>query len=220
LSGYTVAQNAKIYLNGTQPGTDLGFTSLRSQLLSAANGGSTSLFGQTKTAYPYLQAINLDGSSMTQLNALEVLFNLHVTARNRCSDNPRNAVMSYNNFAACLKGFENSKGMYNVVPGSQKASAYGWTEMEVGGPKGVLKLVAVQEMEDDVIMLLSDKGLKFHSNGFFKKRVGPDGISFYTVRATSGYTYIQDISCFGELVCYRPSAHAIIHSVGITLGTA
>ncbi len=44
-SAYTVAQNAKLYFDGSDPTADAGFTSIRSQLLSAANGGSTSLFG-------------------------------------------------------------------------------------------------------------------------------------------------------------------------------
>lgn len=220
LSGYTVAQHAKVYLNGTQPGTDLGFLSLRSQLLSAANGGDSTLLGQTKLAYPYLQAINLDGSAFTEDNILEGVFNKYVTARNRCSDNPRNLVASYQNGAAILKNLEQGKGAYNVVPGSQKVSAYGWTSVEIGGPKGMLTLVMVQEMDDDIMLMLSDKGIKFHSNGFFKKRVGPDGISFFTKRATTGYSYIQDISCFGELVVYRPSSHAIITGISFSLSEA
>lgn len=220
LSGYTVAQNAKIYLVGTQPGTAVGFTSLREQLLSAANGGSSTIAGQTKTAYPFLQSINLDGSAFTEDNILEGVFNKFVVARGRCSGNPRNLVCSYKNGAAILKNVEVQRGAYASVPGSNKASPYGWTEVEIGGPKGLLKLIMVQEMEDDVMFLLSDKGIKFHSNGGFRKRVGPDGISFYTTRATTGYTYIQDLCVFGDLVVYQPSAHAVIHSISFSLSEA
>lgn len=214
LSGYTVAENAKIYLDGAQSN---GFTSLRSQLLSSANGGASTLFGQTKTAYPYLQALNLDGSGFTEDNILEGVFNKYVTARNRCSGNPRNLVASFKNGAAILKNLEVGKGAYNVVAGSNKVSAYGWQEVEIGGPKGMLKLVMVQEMEDDIMLMLSDKGIKFHSNGFFQKRVGPDGLSYYTTRATTGYTYIVDIALYGELAVYAPSSHAIIYDIDFAL---
>ena len=52
----TTAQNAKCYFEGAQANS---FTSLRDQLLSAANGGSANLFGQVKLNYPHLQAINV-----------------------------------------------------------------------------------------------------------------------------------------------------------------
>lgn len=220
LSGYTVAQGAKLYYNGTQPGTALGFTSLRDQLLSAANGGSSSLFGQPKTAYPYLQSLNLDGSAITEDNILEAVFNKYVTARNRCSGNPKDLVASYKNGAAILKNLESGKGAYNVVPNSRKVSSYGWEEVMIGGPKGVLKLVMVQEMEDDVMIMKSEKGIKFHSNGFFRKRTNPDGRSYYEVRGTTGYSYIVDMMLFGELAVYQPSAHAIIHSIDFSLSEA
>lgn len=217
LSGYAASQNAKIYLDGTEPGTDNGFTSLRSQLLSSVNGGSTSLFGQTKTAYPYLQAINQDGSNFTEDNILEGLFNKWVTIRNRAGGNPNKALMSFKNFAAIMKNLESGKGAYHQDQKSTKVSAYGWQEISVLGPAGGLSLVAVQEMEDDVIMVLDPKSIKFHSNGFFRKRVAPDGKSFYETRATTGYTYIVDIMLFGELVVNKPTANGIIHSIDFSL---
>lgn len=220
-SGYTTAQNAKLYYLGSQPTTSAGFTSLRDQLLSSTNGGSSTLFGQTKTAYPHLQAINQSGSNFTENNILEGIFNKWVTIRNRCSGNPQNVVMSYKNFAAVLKNLESGKGSYNVVPGSRKTSAYGWDTIEIGGPKGGLKCVAVQEAEDDVIYVLSEKGIKFHSNGFFRKRVAPDGKSYYETRdASNGYNYLVDIMLFGELVVNTPLNHGIIHSINFSLSEA
>lgn len=218
LTNYTGAANAKVYYDGTDPSTNAGFTSLRNQILSAADGGGTTLFGQTKTAYPYLQSIGQSGSLFTENNFLEGLFNKYITIRNRCSGNPRNIVMSYKNFGAALKNIQVSKGPFNVIPDSRKASVYGWDELTIAGfAGGSLKLVAVQEMEDDVVYYLSDKGIKFHSNGFFRRRVAPDGKSFYEVRATTGYTYIVDISCFGELVLYEPSAQGYVSGINFAL---
>ena len=85
------------------------------------------------------------------------------------------------------------------------------------GAKGRLQLVAVQEQDDDVIMYLDKRGIKFHSNGFFRKRVAPDGKSYFEIRASTGFTYLVDILLFGELVCFRPSAQGIIHSVDFNL---
>lgn len=190
------------------------FTSLRSSLLSAANGGSSTLYGVTKTLYPYLQAINVDGSAITAVNIMEKIFDSLTTIRQFGKGNPTDVVMSYKNLASCIKVIEASKGAFNVVPGSMRASQYGWTEIEVGSvTKGALKLVGVQEADDDVIMFLDWRGIKFYSNGFFRKRMSPDGIEYFEVRNTTGYQYIVDMCLFGELVVQRPSYCGILHSI-------
>lgn len=209
----TVAQNAKCYNDGAKSNS---FSSLRSALLSSANGGSSALYGVTKTAYPYLQAINLDGSDMTATNFLEKIFDKLVQARQFGKGNPSDAVMSFTNLGYCMKIIEQSKGAFNVVPNSQKATQYGWMEIEVGSvTKGNFKLIGVQEADDDVVMFIDWRALKFHSNGFFKKRTAPDGKQFYEVRATTGYQYILDVCLYGDLVVHRPSYCAIIHSIDI-----
>lgn len=214
LSAFTVAQNAVLYFDGQHSN---GFTSLRSQLLSSANGGSATLFGQTKTAYPYLQALNMSGSTITEDNILEAVFNKYVTAKNRCSGNPSDLVCSYQNGAAIIKNCQTTHGAYNVIAQSRKVTEYGYEEVMIGGPKGTLTMIMVQEMEDDVMFLLSKKGIKFHSNGWFKRLVDANGNSFYVSRATSGYSYITDLCCFGDLAVYQPSAHAIIYGISFSL---
>ncbi len=221
LAGYSGAQNGKLYYDGTQPGTALGFTSLRSQLLSSANGGDATLFGQTKTAYPHLQALNLDGSTLNEDNILEGLFNKFVTVRNRCSGMPSKCVMSYKNWSAVLKNVDIKKGAYHQDQGSRKSSEYGWDEIEILGPKGKFSLVAVQEMSDSEIYFLDAKSLKFHSNGMIRRHVNPDGNSYFTSRdATAGYSYLVDLFCYGDLVCHTPLANAVIHSVSFDLSEA
>lgn len=211
LSTYLLADVIKCYNDGAQANS---FSSLRGALLSAANGGDASLYGVTKTLYPYLQAINVSGAGITAANIMEKLFDSLTTVRQFGKGNPSDFVMSYKNLAACMKRIEASKGAFNVVPNSQRASQYGWTEIEVGSvTKGAIKLVGVQEADDDVIMLLDWRALKFYSNGFFKKRRSPDGIEYHETRATTGYQYIVDMCLFGELIVQRPSYCGIIHSI-------
>lgn len=198
-----------------------GFSDIRSALLSNANGGSLQLYGQTKTAYPYLQAINMSGSNITNANIVEKLFNGYTVTRRLGKGNPTDIIMSYNNLGLVLQVVEASKGAYNVKQGSKSASQYGWTEISIGSVTNQeLKFVGVQEMADDVVIYLDWKALKFYSNGFFRKRKSPDGIEYFEVRATTGYQYIIDVCLFGDLVVYRPSSCGIVYGItGLTYPT-
>lgn len=210
LSAYTVAQNAKCYFDGSQSN---GFTSLKSSLLSATNGGSNTLYGQTKTAYPYLQAINVSGANTTATSMLQDVFDAMVTIRNRGKGNPDKALMSYRNIGYIMTILETNKGAYHIDQTSQKVSAYGWMSIDVLGPKGRITLVAIQEMDDDAIFFLDLRAIKIYSNGAFRKRVSPDGIEYFEQRATTGYSYIVDVCFFGDLVLLRPSYCGILHSI-------
>lgn len=210
LSLYTVADGTKVYHPGAQTAA---FSSLRSALLSAANGGDAALYGQTKTAYPYLQSINVVGSTVDATNLLAKIFDAYTDMRTYGKGNPNEVLMSYKNLGTVMKLIELSKGAYKTTPNTQKASIYGWTEIEVVGVKGALKVVGIQEIDDDVIMFIDWRALKFHSNGFFRKRINPDGREYYEVRATSGFQYIVDMFLFGELVLNRPSYCGIMYGI-------
>lgn len=191
-------------------------SSLRGALLSAANGGTSTLYGVTKTAYPYTQAINIDGSSITKANIVQKCFDAFTTTRRLGKGNPTDIVMSYTNLGYVMAVVEASKGAYNVAVGSKKASQYGWTEITIGSVTNQeLKFVGVQEMDDDIIMFIDWRGLKFYSNGFFRKRKSPDGIEYFEIRAQSGFQYIVDICLFGDLVVHRPSYMGIIYGIAI-----
>ena len=191
-----------------------GFSSIRNAFLSLANGGSATLYGVTKTTYPYLQAINVSGALVSATTIMEKLFDGLTTIRTYGKGNPTEIVMSYRNFGSCMKVLENSKGAYNVVPNSSKTSQYGWMEIEIGSvAKGAIKLVGVQEMDEDVIYFIDWRALKFYSNGFFRKRKSPDGLEYYEIRAQTGYQYIVDISLFGDLVVQRPSYCGVMYGI-------
>jgi hypothetical protein len=213
LSGYTTAQNAGLFWIGAQ---SAGFTSLKSSLLPASAGGSSTLYGQTKTAYPYLQAQAYDGSAVTSTTFLSDLASFQVQVRQRGRGNPDMLVMSYRNFGWVQAILEATKGAFNVVPGSQKSSPYGWKQIEVFGPKGSMTLVGLNEMDDDYVMALDKRAAVIASNGGFRKRKAPDGREYFEQRATTGYSYIVDTCFFGDLILQRPSYCGILYNIPVS----
>lgn len=212
ISAYSVAQNAKFYWDGSQ---SAGLTSLKSSILPLSAGGSTALYGQTKTAYPYLQAICDTGASITAANILDVVFDHYVKVRVRGKGDPSTVLLSYKHFGSILKLLETGKGAYHQDQKGTSVSVYGWTEVSIFGPAGKLKVVAIQEMDDDWIAFLDTRPsvMKIYSNGFFRKRANPDGREYFEARATTGYTYIIDTCFFGDFVLQRPSYCGALHTI-------
>ena len=215
LSAYSVAQSTRFYHDGVLvAGTVTNrFTSLRDSLLSLANGGTTTLYGKTKTGYPYLQAINVSGASINATNILEKIFDAYTAIRQKARGNASTVLMSYKHLGSIMKLIETQKGAFKTTATGTKASLFGWTEIEITTVRGNLTIVGIQEIDDDVIMLLDWSALKFYSNGFFQKRKSPDGKEYFEVRATTGYSYIVDMCLFGDLVLLAPSKCGIIHSI-------
>lgn len=214
LSAYTLAQNAKFYYDGVGPTGSTSFISIKQALLSATNGGSSTLHGQTKTAYPYLQAVNVNGSTITASNILDKLFDSYVDVRTKARGKAEQFVMSFKNWASVMKSQQIEKGAYKVV-NDVKRSEYGWYETTIASTtKGeALTIAGVQEMPDSEIFILDWKSMKFLSNGGFKKRVSPDGRMYHEIRNTTGYQYVVDTCLYGELQHTKPSSNGIIHSI-------
>ncbi len=213
VSAYTVAQNAKFYTDGAET---TSFTSIRSVLLSAANGGSATVHGQSKLAYPFLQAVNVNGASITASNILDKLFDAYTEVRKKAKGRADRFVMSYKHFGSVLKLIENkTNGAANwqITIEDKKASLYGWDEVVINSVKGKLTIVGIQEWDDDVIALMDMKAMVFRSNGFFQKRKSPEGMEYFEVRNTTGYQYIIDISLFGELEINKPGHCGIIYGI-------
>src|SRR5690606_27625176 len=105
VSAYSVAQNARVYHDGVLvSGTATNnFTSLKSSLLSLANGGTASLYGKTKTAYPYLQAINVSGTNVTATNILEKIFDAYTEVRTRARGNANTVLVSFKHLGSIMK---------------------------------------------------------------------------------------------------------------------
>lgn len=216
VSAYTVAQTAVFYHDGVWDGSTLvTFNSLRKVLLSAANGGDSSVHGVSKLAYPHLQAVNVNGSTITATNILDKIFDAYTEISIKAKGSAKDVLMSFKHLGSIMKLIEIQKGAFKVSERSMKASEYGWTEIEVTSVTGrTLKLVGIQEMDDDVIMFVDFSTMTLRSNGLFKKRQNPDdGREFYEIRNTSGYQYVVDVSLFGELEVRKPGQNGIIHSI-------
>jgi hypothetical protein len=214
ISAYTVAQNAKLYTDGANT---TSFQSLESALLSAANGGSANLYGVSKLAYPYLQAVNVDGGAISATNILSELFDAYTEVRQKAKGGRANTfLMSYKNLGSVMKLIEDRSSAHAhfiVAQPDRNASIYGWDEITITTVKGTLKVVGIQEWSDDTIAIVDRSAMKFYSNGFFKKRKNPDGDEYFEVRNTTGYQYIVDVCLFGELVVHAPGHCGIIYNI-------
>jgi hypothetical protein len=206
LSGYTTAQNAKVYLPA---GTTAGFTGLASQLLSATNGGSTNLFGTAKTSYPFLQAQQISGSSLSASNILEGLFDAFYDVQTLGKGKPSELVMSFKNFKNAVKTPELNRN----YEASDKSAGYGFNSVTLLGNEGTMTLTGVRDMPDDKIYILDWNALAFHGDKFFERKRHLDGNEYFLVRNTTGYEYIVDVKFYGDLVVHRPSNCGVIHSI-------
>lgn len=215
LSAYTSAQSATFYYDGVWDGTtNISFISIKNAFLSAANGGDTDLHGQTKTAYPYLQAVNVSGSDISATNIVEKLFDKYVTIRTKARGHATTFVMSYKNWGSCMKSLQIEKGGF-VVTAAPKKSQYGWSEMTIASTKTgeTLDVAGVLEMPDDLIFVVDWSTMKFLSNGGFRKRVSPDGRMYHELRNTTGYQYIVDMCLYGEMKYTKPGNNGVIYGI-------
>ncbi len=215
LSQYTTAQNARVYYDGVWDGTtNNSFLSIRQALLSASNGGDTTLHGYVKTSYPYLQCVNVDGSDISATNIVEKLFDKYVTIRIKARGQADTFVMSFKNWGSCMKSMQIEKGAFVVTKNPTK-SQYGWFEMSIASTKSgdELTIAGVQEMSDDIIFVLDWSTMKFCSNGGFRRRIGPDKNQYYVIRNTTGYQYVVDVCLFGEMQYTNPSNNGVIYNI-------
>jgi hypothetical protein len=210
ISAYTAALSSKVYFDGSQSS---GLTSLKLSCLSATNGGTSTLYGQTKTAYPYLQSINVNGATSTAATILEDIFNAYTVIKNRGKGDPNKVVMSYLRLGYVMTLLEQQKGAYHIDKTATKVNAFGWTEITVFGVKGRLDVIGIQEMDDDYMLFLDMRAMKIFTNGFFRKRINPDGREYFEIRNTTGYQYIVDLCMFGDLVLLRPSYCGVLYGL-------
>lgn len=217
IAAYTVAQGTQVFHPGVATAADT-FVNLRSALLSAANGGSATIHGITKTAWPFLQAVNISGAGTTTSELLDKIFSAYAEIQSRARGGRCNTVlMSLQNLGVIMQLIQTEKGGFHVAPGQTKVSEYGWTEIMIGSPAGVmLKLVGVQEMDDDLIHFLDMKSMTFRSKGFFRKRKSPDGKEYFEVRNVTGYQYIVDLCLFGELEVSKPGNNGVLFGLNLT----
>lgn len=206
LSGYTTAQNAKIYLDGQQSN---GFTGLKTQLLSAANGGASTIAGVTKVTYPMLQSVNVSGSAFTAATILQDLFGAFYTVHKLGKGNPSEILVSFGLFKNIAVGLEVNR-QFSV---SDKKSGFGFRSVTITGVDGDLTITALRDMPDDVAYIIDWSALKFFGSKFFERKRHMDGSEAFLVRATTGYSYIVDCKFYGDLIVHNASHCGVVHSI-------
>jgi hypothetical protein len=213
--GHSAAGGSQFFFDGVfdAGGNHDTFVSMRQALLSAANGGLPTLHGQTKTGYPILQAVNIDGTSISASNILNKLFDGYTEVRRRTKGRATEYLMGLTNFGSIMKQLELQKGEFRVVE-EPKESLFGWMEMKIANVTGqVVKFVGIQEMDEDIIPLVDWRSITFRTNGYFRKRISPDGREYFEVRNQNGYQYVVDCLLFGEMEYKKPGHSAIFHSI-------
>lgn len=212
LSAYTAAQNAKFYHDGVQE--QGSFLSLRSALLSAANGGAATLHGKTKTAYPFLQALNFSGSGITQTNLLDQLFIKWIEAKTYGKCTANTILLNIKHMGTIMRIMEDVRGAFTVVK-SENKPLYGWWETQIVANKNgqMLNVVGLQELDADIAPMVNFDSITIRSKGGLRKIKQPDGSEFFTARAETGYAYIVDLEFHGQVEYAKPAEQAIIHSI-------
>ena len=112
-----------------------------------------------------------------------------------------------------IENKSNNTGNYNISVVDKKASLYGWDEILLTTVKGTLKVVMIQEWDDDIVWYRDPKSHTFRSNGFFKKRTNPDGDQYYEIRSEDGYQYIVDTCLFGEMEWTKPGHNGMVYGI-------
>ena len=212
-SDFTSAQNARLNHIGAAAS---GCESLRSMLLSSANGGGASIAGVTKTSWPALQAQQIEGASFTASNVLDKIFDAYVQTRQRGRGKPNKCLMSHLRLGAVLKLLESGKGAYHIDQKSSKVKVYDWDSVTVVAPLGALELVGLQELDNDLMFFLDTRPgvMKIYSNGGIKKRTNPETKnSYFEVRNTTGYQYIVDCGMQFSFNVNRPSYCGVVYGI-------
>lgn len=206
LSDFTVAQLAKVYLPGygNEPDT------LRSILLSSANGGDANYFGFAKATYPALQAINIDGSGFTAATLLDDLFAAYyqVLAEGKGSAD-KIMVLPLNFLATIGSQLDNNKRYTSET----KKTGVGFREIELCGPDGVMKMIFIRDCAKSEVFILDFNAMYLCGNTFFDRHKDPNGNEFHTVRTDGdAYKYLVD-TCFEAALAVMPSHQGVIHAI-------
>lgn len=90
-----------------------------------------------------------------------------------------------------------------------------YTEIEVGGIGGNIKLVGIREFEDTWMALIDPQYLDLKTGPMpFKVLESPDGLKYYTIRhETNGYAYLTDLVLRGDFIYRNPASATVIHSI-------
>ena len=199
-------------------------------LLSAANGGDATYLGLTKTAYPFLQALNINGSTYTSSDILQNIFQswsteIALQLTEFKGKKAKNLQVSPLNYAKIAQSYEFHKGSFrkNDDPTLKVFDASKMTiaSMETGGE---LTFERNESLSDDVMYGLNMESWRLISNkalSYRKGEIQPSGYlgySWYTERVAGdggGYTHILDGGMSAQIVCGSPESNFVIHGLSL-----
>ena len=228
--------------------TGVGFTDLRSQVfIPGKGGGSSTLFGQEKAKYPYLQSILTDGSGVgkreefvdaiadTYFNLVKYGQPIGVAPGNSTMDTEDGsrpimsrkatriqAVMSLDWHLVLQKYFRDKRSAYFKQTTGTKINyldASSFTFMGVDGT--IIDAVGVKAMPNDIVYVMGTNTLRFATLGLIKTYKDGQGNYWHHVRDDNkGYRYITDHSFYGDLILKRPAGVAGIYGLPSDPGTS
>lgn len=204
LSGYTTVQTAVVRIVGT---ASEAFTSLPEFLLSAANGGSDSLYGKTKTDYTALQALSASGSGWTANTVLDDILTAYYAFADMRGEMYKEIWVGSGIYKNIAKLLETNKRASIV----DKKAGYGFNSIDLIGAEGQAKIVCLRDMPNDKVYFGSADKVKFAGAEPFKRKMY-NGEEFFMVRGTTGPEYISDMALRGDFII-KPSQWACVHSV-------
>lgn len=211
----------KVYIDN---GNTSQFNSLKNDLLPAAEGGSDTFAGVTKLDSTFSQPILYDaggaagtgpdwnrGTPVTGSDILTLIFDAYRKNLQRGGE-ANTALMGYKHYSAAMLALEKGSGGFRHVKSSVDYAGY--SSIEVFGVQGMIKLIGIREMDDDWIALVDKKSMDFHCGNMpFQPMVSPDGLKYFTKRATTGYTYITDIRLVGDFLYRNPWNATAIYDI-------
>jgi hypothetical protein len=204
LSTFTTAQNARVRVVGS--GTER-FQSLRDVTLTAALGGSDSIYGLTKSSYAVLQSLQASGASFTAATILDDLLGTYYDFNEKRGNMFKEMWVSMGVFKNISRVLESNRRYATI----EKKAGYGWQSVDIVGAEGQAKIVALREMPNDVIYVGDVKKVTFAGAEPFKRKMYGNE-EFFMVRGTDGPQMITDMALRGDFVC-KPSQWGVIHSL-------
>lgn len=205
LSGYTTAQNAVVKIVGA---SSESFLDLNTALLSAALGGSDTLYGLAKDEHMTLQAKVASGASYTAATILKDLLKEFYANRKLGRGNITEIWVSTGLFANASLNLEAGR-QYQV---KDRSAGVGFNSITLVGNEGEVKLVGLNSMPDSKALFVDWKAMKFAGQKLKKKMYGEAGQEYFTVRQTSGIKFITDMVLAGDFVI-NPGKLGIVHSI-------
>ena len=113
------------------------------------------------------------------------------------------AIMGYKHYSACMLALEKGSGGFRHVKESVQFAGY--SKIEVYGVVGMITLLGIREMDDNWVALVNKADMTFYcGNKPFQPLVSPDGLKYFTKRASTGYQYLSDIGLVGDFLYKNP----------------